>query len=309
MALTPELHELAAKVSNWGRWGTDDRRGTLNLIDQAAIRRGMAAARQGKAFSLAIPFDENGPQMGFIPGRVNPARTMVAINDRMGGGIDDVGWNDDAVTMGLQASTHWDAIGHGVYGGLMYNGVPESRADETGLLEHGIETFGPIVSRGILLDIARLQGVDRVEGGYAVTGDDLDEAAAAAGVTVEPGDIICLRTGHQQLFRSGDKMAYASTCPGPSTKSIEWLRDHDIGAIATDTLIFEVFPGEAPSPYALAVHMIHLRDMGLVQGQNWFLDDLAADCAADGQYDFLLTATPLPFTRGAGGPVAPTAVK
>ena len=98
------------------------------------------------------------------------------------------------------------------------------------------------------------------------------------------------------------------TNPGLSTKSIEWVRDHDIAAIATDTMAFECWPCEDPN-VLLPVHMIHLRDIGLVQGQNWKLDDLATDCATDGQYDFLLSATPLPLTRALGGPTAPIAIK
>jgi hypothetical protein len=78
--------------------------------------------------------------------------------------------------------------------------------------------------------------------------------------------------------------------------------------VATDTLVFECFPCEDPD-VLLPVHLLHLRDMGMPQGQLWALDELAADCAADGRYDCLLTATPIPFTRGVGGPVAPTAVK
>ena len=84
--------------------------------------------------------------------------------------------------------------------------------------------------------------------------------------------------------------------------------DHDVAAVATDTLAFEVFPGEDPA-VLLPVHLLHLVDMGLLQGQLWHLDDLAADCAADGRYEVLLCATPLPLTRAVGGPVAPTAVK
>jgi hypothetical protein len=86
------------------------------------------------------------------------------------------------------------------------------------------------------------------------------------------------------------------------------MHDHDVAAVATDTLVFEVWPGEDPA-VLLPVHLIHLVDMGMPQGQLWALDDLAADCATDGQYDFLLCATPLPLTRSVGGAVAPTAVK
>ncbi len=308
MALPPHLRDLAARVSNWGRWGADDRRGTLNLIDDAARRRAVAAVRQGRSFSLAMPFDEDGPQLGFIPGRINPVRTMIAIDEQMTGDPGDFTSSDDKVEMGIQSATHWDALAHVSYDGLLYNGVPSSTIDESGSAELGIDRFGAVMSRGVLLDVARALGVDHFDDGHAITGADLDAAVALAGVRVEPGDIVCLRTGHMHWLRIGDKMHYATTTPGPSTQSIEWFHDHDVAAVATDTLVFEVFPPEDPA-VMLPVHMIHLRDMGLVQGQNWALDELAADCAADGQYDFMLTATPLPFTHALGGPVAPTAVK
>ena len=80
MALPDHVRQLAARVSNTGRWGPDDQRGTLNLVDAAAVLRGVAAAREGRVFSLAIPFDEDGPQTGAIPGRDNPRRTMLAVN-------------------------------------------------------------------------------------------------------------------------------------------------------------------------------------------------------------------------------------
>ena len=90
--------------------------------------------------------------------------------------------------------------------------------------------------------------------------------------------------------------------------SVEWLHDNEVAAVATDTLAFEVWPAEDPAAM-LPVHMLNLRDQGLVQGQLWALDALAEDCADDGVYEFLLAATPLPLTGAFGGPVAPTATK
>lgn len=308
MTMPDYLRDVAARVSNWGRWGADDRRGTLNLIDQTAIRRGMAAARQGKIFSLAYPFDENGPQLGFIPGRINPERTMIAINTSLTGDPGDFTNSDDAVSMGIQASTHLDSLAHVGYDHLLYNGISMDTVDETGARELGIERVGPVATRGILLDIARLHGVDHFDDNHPIGAEDLDRAAAMAGVTVQPGDAICVRTGHQHWLRAGDKVHYSHPTPGLGQKSIEWIRDHDVSIVATDTIVFECYPPEDPAAL-LPVHMINIRDIGLTQGQNFVLDELAADCAADGQYDFLLTATPLPFTRGVGGPVAPTAIK
>ncbi len=308
MAMPDHIKQLAARVSNTGRWGADDERGTLNLIDATAVLRGVAAARQGRTFSLAIPFDEDGPQTGAVPGRENPRRTMLAVNTPYTGDPADFCANDDAVTMGVQAATHWDALSHVSYEGRLYNGIAASVIDETGATRLGIENFGPVVTRGVLADVARVHGVDHFDDGHAITGDDLDAAMTQAGVTPEPGDVLLVRTGQMHFLREGDPARFSNPSPGLSTQSVEWLHDHDIAGVATDTLVFEVWPGEDPA-VLLPVHLLHLVDMGMPQGQLWALDDLAADCAADGQYDFLLCATPLPLTRSVGGVVAPTAVK
>ena len=308
MALPDHLTQLATRVSNTGRWGPDDQRGTLNLIDAPAVLRGVAAARQGRVFLLSIPFDEDGPQTGAIPGRENPVRRMLSVNAAYTGDPTDFCTSDDALTMGVQAATHWDALAHVSYEGRMYNGVEAAVVDETGAAKLGIDATGPIVARGLLADVAGVHGVDHFDDGHAVTGDDLDAAMELGGLTPAPGDVLLVRTGQMHFLRAGDRNRYANPSPGLSTQSVEWLHDHDIAAVATDTLVFEVWPGEDPAAL-LPVHLLHLVDMGLLQGQLWALDDLAADCAADGQYDFLLSATPLPLTRSTGGPVAPTAVK
>jgi kynurenine formamidase len=308
MALPDHLRQLAARVSNTGRWGPDDQRGTLNLIDTAAVLRGVAAARQGRVFSLAIPFDEDGPQTGQIRGRDNPARRMISVNAPFTGDPDDFCGSDDALTMGVQAATHWDALSHASYGGRLYNVIDAGVIDDRGASRLGIEQFGPVVTRGVLADVAAVHGLDHFDDGYAVTGADLEAATAGRGVPVEPGDALLVRTGHMHFLRAGDKARFGNPSPGLSTRSVEWLHDHDVAAVATDTLVFEVWPLEDPA-VLLPVHLLHLVDMGMPQGQLWALDDLAADCAADGQYDFLLCATPLPLTGSVGGPVAPTAVK
>jgi kynurenine formamidase len=306
--LPPEFLELAQRVRNWGRWGEDDERGTLNLIDADAIRRGAASAKTGKTFSLAMALDQQGPQIGVIPGRVNPLHTMVAINMAYS---DSFHTSDDVVTMGLQACTHWDALAHVSYDDKLYNGFPASSVTaEQGATRCGIDKAGAIVTRGVLFDIARVKGVDRLEVGYALTADDLDAAADASKVEVQPGDVVLLRTGHVTLFHAGDKQAYAgSGGAGPSMQTVEWFRNHDVAAVATDNMTFEVFPGERDAEVMFPAHLLHLVDMGMTQGQNWDLEALAADCADDGVYEFLLSASPEPFTGGTGSPVVPIAIK
>jgi kynurenine formamidase len=310
MPLTDELRQLAQRVSNWGRWGPDDQRGTLNLITPEAARRGASAVRTGEAFSLAIPFDQTGPQWDAnnMPDRVNPELKTYAVNVAFTGDPADFTTTDDSFRMGSQAATHLDALSHVGYEGKLWNDTPDSVVTKDGAAKLGIEHAGAIATRGVLLDVARLKGVDYFAGNYAITGADLDAAASAGGVNVEPGDAVLVRTGHMHYLRLGDRRAYSMPAPGLSTKSVEWMRDHDVALVATDNITFEVYPCEDPNVF-MPVHMIQLRDMGLAQGQNWHLDDLAASCASDGRIEFLLVATPLPLTGAAGAPVAPTAIR
>ena len=310
MPLTPDLLDLARRVSNWGRWGEDDQRGTLNLITPDVVRRGAAAVRTGRAFSLAIPFDRGGPQWDseHMPERVNPELHTYAVNVAFTGDARDFTTSDDSFRMGSQAATHLDALAHVGYEGLLWNNVPSSVVSDRGAARLGIEQVGPLATRGVLLDVARAHGVDHFDDNYPISGDDLEQAASRAGVAVEPGDAVLVRTGQMHFLRAGDKRRFSTPTPGLTAGSIPWIREHDVSLVATDTLTFEVYPCEDPRVF-MPVHMIQLRDMGLAQGQNWHLDDLATDCAADGQFDFLLVATPLPLTGAVGAPTAPTAIK
>jgi kynurenine formamidase len=309
MALPEHLKELAAKVSNWGRWGDRDERGTQNLIDAAATRRGIACVRHGRHLSLAIPLDQTSPQQGGAPGRIAPLRTMLSINQTYTGQDGDAAFNDDTVVMAMSAGTHIDALAHVTYGGQMYNGFPADLVTASGgATRCGADKLGPIMSRGVLLDVARAKGVDRLDLGYPLTPEDLDAAAELAKVKIEPGDVVLVRTGHMKYFHEGDTHTYNHDCPGLSIETIQWVRDHDLGAVFTDTYVFEVWP---PQDWAamMVVHMIHLRDMGQIQGQNFDLEALAADCADDGVYQFLFTAAPEPFTGGCSAPVNPIVTK
>lgn len=306
MPFPDDVAALARRVRNWGRWGDDDEIGTINLIDDAARRRGIAAAIDGRAFPLALPWSADGPQMGFVEGRENPVIRPFTTSAPFGGPADFL-WHDESVEMGTQAATHWDGLAHATYGGTMYNGFPDDDLAD-GASHCGIDLIASLVSRGVLLDIPRALGVDRLEGGHALTAAELDRAVDLAGVEIEPGDVVLLRTGHMRSFLEGDRLTYATTAPGPSLQTVEWLHVNDVAAVATDNFCFEVFPCERDD-MLLPVHYLHLVDMGLVQGQNWNLEELAADCAADGRSTFLLEATPEPVRRGFGAPVNPIAIK
>lgn len=305
------FHELAAELRQWGRWGDDDRIGTLNLIDNDAVRRGASAVQDGHRFSLAMRFDQYGPQVGSLPGRINPLRTMLSINAAHLGDPANFCTSDDVVTMGLQASTHWDGLGHVSYGGSLWNGVPASTITaEGGSTVLGIQHVRSLTSRGVLLDVARALGADRLAPGHGITAADLDAALDLAETTLEPGDVVLVRTGNAQLYRERKRTEYAtgSEQPGLTTSCCRWFKRHDVAAVATDTLVFEVYPGEDPAAL-FPVHLLDLVDLGLTQGQNFDLEELSAACAEDQRWTFLLEASPIPFGGAVGAPVNPVAVR
>lgn len=310
MSLPAEIRAIGAEVSNWGRWGSDDEIGTLNLIDAAAVLRGVAAARTGERISLAIRLDANGPQLGTIPGRINPLHTMVGINTAYTGDPGDACFSDDILTLGLQACTHWDALAHVSYDGFLYNGHPATSVTaERGATRCGIHKVTSIVSRAVLLDVAKARGTDRLAPRHLISEDDLDAAVELAGVRPEPGDIVLVRTGQMALLKAKDRQGYAlGDQPGLTVSTVPWMRRHDVAAVAIDTLAMEVFPCEDPA-VLFPVHLLQLRDMGLTQGQNFDLEELSAHCASDGVYEMLLVANPEPVTGGVGAPTNPVAIK
>ena len=312
MPVSAAFTEVAERVRNWGRWGPDDEIGTLNLIDDAARRRGAASVVSGQAFTLGLPLSEaEGIQLGFVEGRANPVRTMVHVNKPEGPDPAFISFSEDVFSMGTQAATHWDALAHASHAGRIYNGYPASSITmERGAARCGIHRAGAVVSRGVLLDVARALGHDVLDPGYPITPPDLDAACDLAGVGLEPGDIVLVRTGqmvHLEPERR-DLVAYTWPSPGLTIETAVWFHTHDVAAVATDTLVFEVFPCQYEDAY-LPVHVLHLVDMGLTQGQNWVLDPLADACAEDGRYTFLLDATPLPLLDGLGSPLQPVALR
>ncbi len=308
MGLPKEFVDLAREVNNWGRWGEHDELGTLNLITPEVVKRAAACVESGKGFSLGLPLSEDGPQTGGVPGRINPIHRMTQVNTAFGKEPDSIAFSDDVVEMGLQCATHWDALSHVSYKGVLYNGIPADSITEGGASMCSTDRVETLVSRGVLLDIPRTKGLDRLEGGYAITSADLDEAASAAGIEVQPGDVVLIRTGQMQVLLGGDKQGFGYPSPGPGIDAVRWFRRNDVAAVATDTLAFEVFPCEREDAF-FPVHLLDLVEMGMTQGQNFVLEELAEDCAADGRYAFFLEATPEPFVAAVGAPVQPVAVK
>ncbi|MBI4259650.1 MAG: cyclase family protein [Actinobacteria bacterium] len=306
------MREIGKQVSNWGRWGDDDEVGTLNLITPEARARGATLARSGKAFTLGVEFGPQGPQVFESPiGRFNPQHYMLAAGTSFGD-PPVFRYSDDVVSMPLQAATQWDSLAHVHYDELLYNGY---RADQVlglaGASRNGIDRLAavPLVTKGVLLDVARLKGVDRLAPSTLVTVEDLDAAVESEGVTIDPGDVVLLRTGHITTFTADtDRATFNWMPPGVGLAAAAWLRERDVAAIAADTPTVEVLPSENPALIS-PLHLLAIRDMGMPLGEIFDLEALAADCADDGVYEFLFGAQPIGFVGGIGSPVNPVAVK
>src|SRR5262245_37804160 len=306
-----EFLEIAKRVSNWGRWGPDDERGTLNLITPEVVKRAAGCVRRGRVFSLGLAFGADGPQPG-VGVRFNPMHYMSAIGEPIGGGGLRFCYSDDIVHMPLQCATQWDALAHVHYAGQIYNGFA---ADEVltahGALRGSIDKAARdgIVSRGVLLDIARHRGVDRLAPDVVIGPAELDAAARVAGIEPGPGDILLLRTGHIRIFTEDrDAARFSGASPGLGMDCAEWLRERDIAAVCADNVAVEPLPGAVPG-LPIPLHMLCIRDMGMLFGEMLDLEALSSDCAEDGVYEFLFSAPPLAVTRGIGSPINPLAVK
>jgi kynurenine formamidase len=304
------FRELARRLNNWGRWGEGDERGTLNLITPERLVAAAALVRTGRVFDLGIPLGSDGPQNGQRAGRVNPIHLMSMLPGDFTRG-DGGAFADDYITMPLQAATQWDALAHCCYDGVMYNGVPASAVTtRLGATKLAITAIAKgVAGRGVLLDIARLKGVDWLAVDYGVTVADLEAAERQQGVRVGPGDILLVRTGWRRMFttvRSADEFMAAE--PGLTVDCCSWLYEREVAAVASDNWAIERMPSQDPDA-RLPVHYILIRDVGMTLGEIFDLEELAADCAGDGVWEFLFVAPPLKVTGGVGSPINPLALK
>ena len=234
-----------------------------------------------------------------------------AVRDFYGGVDKHFRGTDDIIIMPLQCGTQWDALAHVVFDDRIYNGYSADVVSSKGASRNAVAMArDSMVGRGVLLDVARANGVDALEPGYAIGPDDLDRAAALGGLDVGPGDHVFVRTGVMAACRQrGEWGDYAGgDAPGLGLASVEWIAQRSIVAMATDTWGFEVRPNETPD-VAQPLHLILITHMGLWIGEIFDLDRLADDCAADGVYEFLFCGPPLPFTRAVGSPLNPMAIK
>jgi kynurenine formamidase len=306
------------RLSNWGRWGDDDQIGAWNLVTPEKVVEAAGCVRRGVVFSLALPFGHGGPNENPRPGRANATLFISASGTDIEAGVYDKlypgsgKFTDDWVTMNLSSSTQWDGFPHVFHNGRGYNGAPASSVTSLGARRNSITHLADrIVTRAVLLDLPRTSGVDWLEPGYAIQPEDLDAALQAQRVEVTAGDAVLVRTGQlAQVRAAGGWGDYAGRGPAPGlgARCGGWLAERDVAAVASDTWGLEVSPFETPDTLA-PLHQIILAHCGISIGEMFDLEALALDCAADGVYECMLVAPPLPIKGAINTPVNPQAVK
>jgi len=314
-----DLKSAAEEFKNWGKWGDDDEIGTLNYTSPEDIIKASQLVKKGKVISLALNFDNSGPQgaKSKYPsmGRINPVHTMLRTGtDAYSGVLDHRGIraSDDMVVMPLQCGTQWDGLGHIFYEDYMWNGYDCREVTSAGAQKCGIEkTKNKMVGRGVFLDLPRIKEKDALEDGYGITCKDLEEAADAQGVEVSRGDFVIVRTGQMETkLKEGSWDGYpGGDAPGFSFETLEWIQDKQIAGLASDTWGCEVRPNESEEGINQPWHWITIPIMGLTMGEIFYLKELAEDCSEDSTYEFMFVAPALPITGAVGSPINPLAIK
>ena len=286
--------------SNWGRWGDEDERGTLNYIGPAQVLRGILCVRTGRVYHL-------GHVIGSSRSPVIEGRRGSILHHLMRDGGDpsfatseeDFVFAEDYIGLPVHScTTHIDAIGHGGSEGKIYNGFPMSSITSRGVWHCSVESMGPIVTRCIFFDIPSLEGVDHIADDFIVESRHLERWLSVVG-QVESGDAVFLRTGYPTVPKQPNDLPMAH--PGLGASSVDWFDQKQISVIGADTLAVECVPSQSGAFSPLHVRLI--RDLGLPLLELAMLDELAHDKVTE--FCLIVSLTQDPGRDGlARGPIA-----
>jgi hypothetical protein len=287
---------------NWpNRYGTDDVIGAANEITPNKVLSATQLIKIGERIPLGRILDENSPTQMWRYWKHH--MTLESILPQNYSGENQQSYVEEAVSGALHSGTHIDALGHIGIGNFAYNGAKYSDiATGQGLLKLGIESIPPLITRGVLLNIAKLKGVTSLDGTYCITAEDLDNAQKQAGVEVSSGDCVLLHTGWGTYWHS-DPAKYSSSEPGIALGAAKWLSERRVAVVGADNWAVELVPGlKEEGSFPVHQHLIALYGQYILE--NVATEELAARNISE--FCFMLAAARL---KGASGvPVAPVAI-
>lgn len=200
------------------------------------------------------------------------------------------------------SGTHIDALSHQADALTLYGGVPVAGAQTpSGFTRHGVEEIPPIVAPGVLLDVPASFGVDELDPGRAVSAAELEACRAEQGISIEPGDVVLVRTGNGRHWTDPERYLAG---PGMDSSASRWLAEQGVLAVGADNMAWDVIGLVDPELGALPGHLLLLARSGIFIVENLWLEELAAATA----YRFSFVCTPLKFVGATGSPVRPIAL-
>jgi kynurenine formamidase len=299
------------RTDGWfpSRYGPNDEAGALNEITPAKVLQALGLARTGQVHDLAHVLHADVPA---FPGRTYRSYLTTNyhhINRRvpgagaMGLGQGDVNWVVEQITATQQMGTHLDGLNHLQVGDRTYNGLRLADiVEDYGTNRLGVDTLPQVVTRGLLVDVAAVRGVESLGPGDVVTIDDVQAALGPQDLHVEPGDAVLFHTGWGRLW-GADNERYAAGEPGPGLELGEWLAEHRVALTGCDTWSYGAYPPEDPELPFVVPQTLNVRD-GVVVLENLRL----ADVAAAGLHEFCLVVTHAKLRGATGAWVTPIAI-
>ena len=304
------LSTAAAQSPSWrpptesqrcpSKWGANDERGSGNHMKPESVLRATRLIKTGEVIELGHVL---GPGMPFFGPRImnlQPKRTF------MNSGRNTRGSNEEMYTGEFgQIGTQFDGFAHQSHGDSHYNCFKTSEiATRSGFTKLGVQNAPTFFTRGVLIDVAALKGVEMLGDTYEITVSDLEQALARQGnMKLMPGDAVIINTGWGRLYGK-DNARFVKTTPGVGVAAAEWLAKQDPLLVGSDNWPVEV----APNPdkdLSLPVHQIFLVVNGIHILENLKLDELAAKRV----YEFAFVMQPLKMQGFSGSTVAPVAIR
>lgn len=303
-----ELEALFERISNWGRWGADDERGTLNLLDDAKTRVAMNLVSEGRTISLSRKLVRDVDESTAVPVQ----HFMFEAGDALG--YSTPGLEEAFDFLGIACHgysvTHLDALCHMFVNGRMYNGRESSEVGSRGAQSNAIGPVAQtgIVGRAVLLDVPYVRRVEYLEPAEEIHRAELDSVADSLGVALQPGDVVLVSTGRDVRQRSlGPWNPRVHGLAGLHPDCVEWLRDHDVAALGGDG-IHDPFPVNAAWGWPFPIHQCCIAGMGLHLIDNLDLSAVSAACRERGRFEVLFMASPLRAEMATGSPINPLAI-
>jgi kynurenine formamidase len=307
----PDAEPLPEGQGPWwpSRYGADDQIGTLNELKPEVVLRAASLVKRGEVIDLGRVLDQNTPK---FPGRYwhqtvdaspyfeNPRRPDAA---GKGWGKNQINWITEIQVGTFQVGTQLDSIGHIQIGDRFYNGWRAQQVVEPyGLNRFGMETVPPIVTRGVLVDVAAYRGLERLEKGEVITVADVEGALARQQIDVRAGDAVLFHTGWGALY-GRDNARFLSGEPGPGLAVVQWLHERRIAITGADTWSFGPVPGEDPERPFLVPQTMYVK-LGLFALENVATEELARR----GVHEFLFVLTHAKTRGSTAAVVSPAAV-